>query len=134
MNDGMNYDEMFDYVAKHKATIDDTKPYLRDRLQELTAMDKDGLKPRIEAIQLILKGIELGERVSPGMKTEDQTHCKCGMEICMADFGSNNDELVVKSNGLLHAWSEYETKLKILRKKYDESTDGKSNPEDLTLN
>ena len=125
---------MYTYVGEHKSTIEETLPFLKSKLDEFSALKKDGLEPRILAINLMLNGVRSGVRVEPGVKTEDQTHCDCGMEICIDDLGRKGDELVTRSYGLLHAWSEYQTKISILRVKYEENEEGKQSPAELELN
>ena len=129
----MNYDEMFAYVAEHKSTIESTLPYLETKHGKLVALNKDELADRILAVDLMLTGIRDRERVQSGVKTEDQTHCNCGMEICLDDLGRNGDELLAKSKALLHAWAEYQAKIDILQKNYDEDPEGKSSPDELVL-
>lgn len=133
MNVKMNYTEMYEYVDEHRRTVETEFSYLKERWDKLVALDNEKLKPRIFALDLILNGIRNGEKVTQGAETEDQTDCKCGMEIRIEDLGGEGDELVKRTKILILAWSEYQTKITILKGNYDETVNGELSPTKLAL-
>ena len=134
MQPGMNYEEMYAFVAEQKATIEGVANYLKETHGEFIAREKSDLKPAIEAIELIFSGLYQDVKLDIGTETEDQTGCNCGMVIGRDDLGSSSGKLHSQYSTLMGAWAAYQTKFASLSTKYVANSEGKLTPSDLMLN